>query len=335
MARIRAALRGGPRRARGRRTRTGRPARSPPPYAWPGPPRDPRQLQSPPPANPEPLVFPPGSGVRFTIGRTRDCDLCLTDLSVSRMHALLVRREDGWVLSDLGSHNGTRLNGWLVREPVQVRAGDRVEFGSMAFIIQDDPPRRRRPPARKRQRDQAWPIGALRVKGAEPARVGKRDNGSSGPARAHRDDRSRADRVDARHPARRSRPGPGGGPGGQAGPASARRHRQQPAGTLPADRGGDRGDQGRPAGHHRGPGRGVPLRGLDRPAAEEAGARAALARGAGPPERGDVPRAGRRVHAGHAAPGGGRGQGLECQARKGRYLSHLLARRCHQGHRRR
>ena len=91
-------------------------------------------------AAPAPLVFPPGSGVRFTIGRTRDCDLCLTDLSVSRMHALLVRREDGWVLSDLGSHNGTRLNGWLVREPVPVHAGDRVEFGSMAFIIQGDPP---------------------------------------------------------------------------------------------------------------------------------------------------------------------------------------------------
>jgi FHA domain/DUF1707 SHOCT-like domain len=90
--------------------------------------------------DPAPLAFPPGSGVRFTIGRTRDCDLCLTDLSVSRMHALLVRREDGWVLSDLGSHNGTRLNGWLVREPVPVHAGDRVEFGSMAFIIQGDPP---------------------------------------------------------------------------------------------------------------------------------------------------------------------------------------------------
>jgi hypothetical protein len=94
----------------------------------------------PPAADPAPLVFPPGSGVRFTIGRTRDCDLCLTDLSVSRMHALLVRREDGWVLSDLGSHNGTRLNGWLVREPVPVHAGDRVDFGSMAFIIQGDPP---------------------------------------------------------------------------------------------------------------------------------------------------------------------------------------------------
>lgn len=89
---------------------------------------------------PVPLTFPPGRGVRFTIGRTRDCDLCLTDLSVSRTHALLVRREDGWVLSDLGSHNGTRLNGWLVREPVAVRAGDRVEFGSMAFILQEERP---------------------------------------------------------------------------------------------------------------------------------------------------------------------------------------------------
>jgi FHA domain-containing protein/uncharacterized protein DUF1707 len=102
------------------------------------PPQPGFQNQPPPPASPAPLVFPPGNGVRFTIGRTRDCDLCLTDLSVSRMHALLVRREEGWVLSDLGSHNGTRLNGWLVREPVQVRAGDRVEFGSTAFIIQGE-----------------------------------------------------------------------------------------------------------------------------------------------------------------------------------------------------
>src|SRR6185369_1516218 len=122
-----------------------RPRIPPPPHAWPGPSapalgNPPLGNPAPPPATPAPLAFPPGSGVRFTIGRTRDCDLCLTDLSVSRMHALLVRREDGWVLSDLGSHNGTRLNGWLVREAVRVRAADRVEFGSMPFNIQDDQP---------------------------------------------------------------------------------------------------------------------------------------------------------------------------------------------------
>jgi predicted component of type VI protein secretion system len=131
MARIRALLR--PEQATGASYEQAPPRIPPPPHAWQGSP-------APQPGNPARLAFPPGSGVRFTIGRTRDCDLCLTDLSVSRMHALLVRREDGWVLSDLGSHNGTRLNGWLVREAVRVRAGDRVEFGSMAFIIQDDQP---------------------------------------------------------------------------------------------------------------------------------------------------------------------------------------------------
>ncbi len=88
---------------------------------------------------PAPLVFPPGRGDRFTIGRARDCDLCLTDLSVSRLHAELVRGTNGWLLNDLGSQNGTRINGWLVRETVPVRAGDRVEFGSLTFVIRDEP----------------------------------------------------------------------------------------------------------------------------------------------------------------------------------------------------
>ena len=139
LTRIRAALRGDrPDREAPKNPGTERiagPPPRPPGLTWGQ--RDQGDQASPaPPAEPAPLSFPPGSGVRFTIGRTRDCDLCLTDLSVSRMHALLVRRQDGWVLSDLGSHNGTRLNGWLVREPIQVHAGDRVEFGSMAFIIQ-------------------------------------------------------------------------------------------------------------------------------------------------------------------------------------------------------
>ena len=89
---------------------------------------------------PSPLVFPRGSGTVFSIGRTQDCDLRIPDMSVSRHHAQLTRDEDGWLLSDLGSHNGTRINGWLVREPVPLRPGDTVQFGSATFIVRAEPP---------------------------------------------------------------------------------------------------------------------------------------------------------------------------------------------------
>jgi hypothetical protein len=107
-------------------------ARSGPPAPVPVPP----VAAGPIPAlSPPPMVFPPGHGTSFTIGRTHDCDLRIADLSVSRLHAQLDRTEDGWLLSDLGSHNGTRVNGWRVREPVPVRAGDVVQFGSATFVI--------------------------------------------------------------------------------------------------------------------------------------------------------------------------------------------------------
>jgi pSer/pThr/pTyr-binding forkhead associated (FHA) protein len=48
-----------------------------------------------------------------------------------------VLRRDGeqWLLVDLGSTNGTRLNGWRITRPVAVRPGDRVAFGSVKFCI--------------------------------------------------------------------------------------------------------------------------------------------------------------------------------------------------------
>jgi hypothetical protein len=104
----------------------------PPPRAlWTGAHHGPQDA-----GQPGQMVFPPGSGTSFSIGRTQDCDLRIADLSVSRRHAQLDRGEDGWLLSDLGSHNGTRVNGWLVREPVPVRPGDLLQFGSAMFVIQ-------------------------------------------------------------------------------------------------------------------------------------------------------------------------------------------------------
>jgi FHA domain/Domain of unknown function (DUF1707) len=84
---------------------------------------------------PAALVLPAGPQLRFTIGREPACDLMLTDETVSRWHASLSRHEGNWLLDDLGSTNGTRLNGWRVSAPTPVAPGDRVSFGAATFVI--------------------------------------------------------------------------------------------------------------------------------------------------------------------------------------------------------
>jgi len=86
---------------------------------------------------PPPLWLPRAGDGRFTIGRALACDFTLADLSVSRWHARLYRKDDVWLLSDLGSTNGTRLNGWRVTTGVPIRPGDQVSFGSVSFVISD------------------------------------------------------------------------------------------------------------------------------------------------------------------------------------------------------
>jgi hypothetical protein len=81
------------------------------------------------------LVFPAGEQRRFTIGRDDGCDMVLGHPTVSRWHAGLRREGTGWLLDDLGSTNGTRLNGWRVRAWVPVRAGDLVSFGAVTFVV--------------------------------------------------------------------------------------------------------------------------------------------------------------------------------------------------------
>jgi FHA domain/DUF1707 SHOCT-like domain len=96
-----------------------------------------RQAAGQPAANLPALPFPAGRERLFTIGRDGGCDLVLADLTVSRRHARLERDGSGWLLQDLGSTNGTRLNGWLVSSPVPVRTGDQVSFGSVSFVLAD------------------------------------------------------------------------------------------------------------------------------------------------------------------------------------------------------
>ena len=50
------------------------------------------------------------AGERMTIGRSPEAEVFLDDVTVSRNHALLVRRRDGLYIDDLGSLNGTYVN---------------------------------------------------------------------------------------------------------------------------------------------------------------------------------------------------------------------------------
>jgi len=68
------------------------------------------------------------SGERIAIGRSPDADVFLDDVTVSRNHALLVRRRDGLYLDDLGSLNGSYVNRHRI-ESHKLQAGDELQIG--------------------------------------------------------------------------------------------------------------------------------------------------------------------------------------------------------------
>lgn len=70
----------------------------------------------------------------LVIGRGSNCDIVIGDLSVSRRHARLIRRDGRWVLQDLGSTNGTHLNGTRVGR-CELRPGDELDLGSARLKV--------------------------------------------------------------------------------------------------------------------------------------------------------------------------------------------------------
>jgi hypothetical protein len=82
------------------------------------------------------LALPEGSVI---LGRSRDCDCVLAEASVSRRHAELRRAGARWLLRDLGSRNGTRVNGVRLLDEAEVGPGDRVSFGDARFRLGEAP----------------------------------------------------------------------------------------------------------------------------------------------------------------------------------------------------
>jgi len=71
---------------------------------------------------------------RFVIGRGVDAHLAVAEPTISRLHAALEREGDALVLQDLGSTNGTRVNG--KRETrARLRIGDEIEFGRLQLRL--------------------------------------------------------------------------------------------------------------------------------------------------------------------------------------------------------
>ena len=69
------------------------------------------------------------------IGRGADCDIKINSEAVSSHHARIHMTSKGWALSDLDSHNGTKINGKFIDRPQLIFEEDMLTFGDKVFIF--------------------------------------------------------------------------------------------------------------------------------------------------------------------------------------------------------
>jgi DNA-binding winged helix-turn-helix (wHTH) protein len=67
------------------------------------------------------------------VGRDRDCAIRIDSVELSRRHAQVVMKDGVATVEDVGSKNGTHVNGLTVSEPVALKAGDQIEVGSVTM----------------------------------------------------------------------------------------------------------------------------------------------------------------------------------------------------------
>ena len=93
------------------------------------------------------------------LGRGAECDIALDDEDVSREHCRITPGADGFVLEDLGSRNGTIVNGEQIRGPVLLRPGDLIVIGHSLFEVASParPPASPRPAGTTGQRGRTAP----------------------------------------------------------------------------------------------------------------------------------------------------------------------------------
>ena len=77
-------------------------------------------------------------GKMVSIGSASGCDIVLDDSAVSSRHAMLRHMDGVWLVQDLGSANGTWINGCRIARPTKVNAGDRIAFGRIRCVLHND-----------------------------------------------------------------------------------------------------------------------------------------------------------------------------------------------------
>ncbi len=73
-----------------------------------------------------------------TLGRSRDCDVVLDDANVSRRHAEVRPSGGSWIVRDLGSTNGVKVNGRRITGAQSLKRGDAIELGTSRVIFEVD-----------------------------------------------------------------------------------------------------------------------------------------------------------------------------------------------------
>ena len=72
---------------------------------------------------------------KFLIGRAKECSLRAGSEAISRRHCAIIRRETGWTVRDLGSRNGTLVNGEKISKEVPLKDGDELGVGPLKFHV--------------------------------------------------------------------------------------------------------------------------------------------------------------------------------------------------------
>jgi two-component system, NtrC family, response regulator AtoC len=80
-------------------------------------------------------IIPLGDGAEVTFGRTRVATVPLDSERVSRLHAKISRNGTRVVVEDLGSRNGTKVNGTRIEAATEVKSGDQVEVGPATVVV--------------------------------------------------------------------------------------------------------------------------------------------------------------------------------------------------------